>query len=193
MLALLIGLVLFLGIHSVGMVAHGWRNSMVERLGRGPWMGLYALVSLVGFVLIVWGFGQARMAPTWVWVPPVWTRHMAALLTLPAFILLVAAYLPGSHIKSRVGHPMLLGTKVWALAHLLSNGTLHEIILFGSFLAWSVALFIVLRKRDRANAIHYPVVGLSRDIAVIVVGIGAWVAFALWLHRVLIGVHPFFG
>jgi len=77
MLALLIGLVLFLGVHSLGMVAHGWRNSMVERLGRGPWMGLYALVSLLGFVLIVWGFGQARMAPTWLWVPPVWTRHLA--------------------------------------------------------------------------------------------------------------------
>lgn len=130
---------------------------------------------------------------TWLWVPPVWTRHLAALLTLPAFILLVAAYLPGSHIKSRVGHPMLLGTKVWAVAHLLSNGTLHEVILFGSFLAWSVALYIVLRKRDRANGTHYPIVGLSRDLAVIVVGVVAWVVFALWLHRILIGVHPFFG
>ncbi len=191
MLAMLIGLVLFLGIHSLSMFAHGWRNGMVERLGRGPWMGLYTVVALAGLALIVWGFGQARMAPTWLWVPPIWTRHLAALLTIPAFVLLVAAYLPGSHIKSRIGHPMLLGTKFWALSHLIANGALHEVILFGAFLAWAVALFVVLRKRDRVNGTHYPVVGASRDVMVILIGLVAWALFALKLHELLIGVPPF--
>ncbi|UAW98200.1 NnrU family protein [Halopseudomonas nanhaiensis] len=192
MLALIAGLVVFLGVHSVGLFAAGWRAQMIARLGPLAWKGLYALVAVVGLVLIVHGYGQARLSPTWLWVPPVWTRHLAALLTLPAFILLVATYLPGSHIKARVGHPMLLGVKFWAIAHLIANGTVADLLLFGSFLIWAVALFVVLRRRDRIAGVVRSG-RASRDVAVVVVGLVAWVAFALWLHKLLIGVAPFGG
>ncbi|SDT02744.1 Uncharacterized membrane protein [Halopseudomonas xinjiangensis] len=190
MLALIAGLVMFLGIHSVGLFVPRWRGQMIVRLGPLAWKGLYTVVAVLGLVLIVYGYGQARLAPTWLWVPPVWTRHLAALLTLPAFVLLVAAYVPGSHIKARVGHPMLLGVKFWAIAHLIANGTLADLLLFGSFLAWAVALFIVLRRRDRLAGMTRSG-RASRDVAVLVIGVVAWVAFALWLHEMIIGVAPF--
>ncbi|PAU86688.1 NnrU family protein [Pseudomonas sp. WN033] len=193
MLALVIGLVIFLGVHSLRMLAPAWREQQVQRLGLMPWKGLYSLVALIGLVLIIWGYGQARLAPTWLWVPPVWTRHLAALLTIPAFILLVAAYLPGSKLKARVGHPMLLGVKFWALAHLIANGTLADLLLFGGFLVWATAAYVSNRRRDRLAGL-VPVGGqLSRDAAVVVVGLVTWVIFALWLHLWLIGRAPFGG
>ena len=190
MLALIAGLLLFLGIHSVGLFVPNWRRQIIARLGPLAWKGLYTLVAVLGLALIVYGYGQARLVPTWLWVPPVWTRHLAALLTLSAFILLVAAYVPGSHVKARVGHPMLLGVKLWAVAHLIANGTLADLLLFGSFLVWAVALFIVLRRHDRlAGVVRSGYV--RRDAAVLVTGVVAWAAFALWLHEVIIGVSPF--
>lgn len=193
MLALVMGLLLFLGVHSTRLFAADWRARQVARIGPGPFKGGYALVSLVGLVLIVWGYGQARLDPTWLWIPPVWTRHLAALLTIPAFILLAATYVPGTRIKARVGHPMLLGVKFWAIAHLFANGTLADLLLFGSFLAWAVALFVVLRRRDRLAGMSYPAGRAVRDAFAVGVGLAAWVLFALWLHGVLIGVKPFGG
>ena len=193
MLALVLGLVIFIGVHSTRLFAWDWRERQVARMGRGAWKGIYALVSLVGLVLIIWGYGQARLSPEWLWVSPVWTRHLAALLTIPAFILIVAAYVPGTHIRARVGHPMLLGVKFWALAHLIANGTLADLLLFGGFLAWAVALFIVLRRRDRLAGITYPAKGVSRDLIAIVLGIVAFGVFAMVLHGPLIGVRPFGG
>ncbi len=193
MLALVIGLIVFLGVHSVGLFANDWRTAKKQQMGEGAWKGLYAVIALIGFVLIVWGYGQARLSPTWLWVPPVWTRHLAALLTIPAFILLVATYLPGSNIKARVGHPMLLGVKFWAIAHLLANGTLADLLLFGSFLVWAVALFVVLKRRDRLAGVVRPAGKASRDAMVVVVGLVLWVVFAMWLHGLLIGVRPFGG
>jgi uncharacterized membrane protein len=124
-------------------------------------------------------------------VPPVWTRHPAALLVLIAFILLVAAYLPGTRIKAAVGHPMVLAVKVWALAHLLANGTLNDIVLFGSFLAWAVLAFTAARRRDRAAGVTYPALGGNRDLAAVVLGAVAWALFARFAHLWLIGVSPF--
>lgn len=193
MLALVIGLVIFLGVHSLRMLAPTWREQQVQRLGLMPWKGLYSLVALIGLVLIIWGYGQARLAPTWLWVPPVWTRHLAALLTIPAFILLVAAYLPGSKLKARVGHPMLLGVKFWALAHLIANGTLADLLLFGGFLVWATAAYVSNRRRDRLAGLVPASGQLSRDAAVVVVGLVTWVIFALWLHLWLIGRAPFGG
>ncbi len=137
MLLLILGLILFLGMHSARLFAADKRASFIAAKGPLAWKGLYALVSIVGFVLIIYGYGQARMSPTWLWISPVWTRHLAALLTIPAFILIVATYVPGSCIKARVGHPMLLGVKFWALAHLIANGSLADLLLFGGFLAWA--------------------------------------------------------
>jgi len=191
MILLVLGLVVFLGIHSIRIVADDWRSARVARLGEGRWKGLYSLVSLVGFVLIVVGYGQARHAPVLLWIPPVWSRHVAALLVLAAFILIVAAYVPGTHLKARVGHPMLLGVKLWAFAHLLANGTLGSLVLFGSFLVWAVVDYVVCRRRDRRNGVAYAALGWSRDAIAVVIGLVAWAAFAFWLHGVLIGVKPF--
>jgi uncharacterized membrane protein len=121
----------------------------------------------------------------------VWTRHLASLLTIPAFILLVAAYVPGTRIKRAVGHPMVAGVKSWAIAHLIANGTLADVLLFGTFLVWSIVLYTSSRRRDRAAGTVYVVGPVLRDVIAVVVGLVAWVAFALWLHGPLIGVRPF--
>lgn len=188
---LILGLLLFLGVHSVRIFAAGWRDAQVARMGLLPWKGVYALFSIVGLGLIVWGYGAAGADPVVLWVAPVWTRHLAALLTLPAFILLVAAYLPGSHIKAKIGHPMVAGVKLWALAHLLANGNLADVVLFGAFLVWAVASFTSSRRSDRIAGRSYVALGWSRDAAVAGVGLLVWAGFALWGHTWLIGVRPF--
>lgn len=190
MLFLVIGLVLFLGVHSVRIVSDGWRSQMLTRLGDGPWKGVYSLVSAVGLALIVWGYGLARQQPVVLWVPPVGMRHAAALLTLVAFVLLAATYVPRNGIRARLHHPMVLGVKVWALAHLLSNGTVADVLLFGGFLLWAVASFRAARQRDRAErTVYAPGTGAATGITV-VVGAAAWAAFAFWAHAWLIGVAP---
>jgi len=191
MSALILGLVLFFGTHSVRIVADGWRSAQVARLGLLTWKALYSLVAIAGFVLIVWGYGSARADPVVVFAPPLWTRHLAALLTLPAFILLAAAYVPGTRIKAKVGHPMVAGTKVWAFAHLLANGNLADVLLFGSFLVWAILDYVAARRRDRAAGTVYAAGPIARDLIAVAVGGAAWAAFALWLHALLIGVRPF--
>jgi uncharacterized membrane protein len=188
---LLLGLALFLGVHSVRIFANDWRTAQVVRMGELPWKGVYSLFSIAGLALIVWGYGLARVDPVVLWMPPAWTRHLAALLTVPAFILLVAAYLPGSHIKAKIGHPMVAGVKIWALAHLLANGNLADAILFGAFLVWAVASFVSARRRDRIAGRSYVAQGWSRDAAVAGIGLLAWAGFTLWGHAWLIGVKPF--
>lgn len=191
MILLVLGLAIFLGVHSSRILADDWRSAQIRRIGEKPWKGLYSLLSLIGFVLIVWGYGQTRMAPVELWSPPVFTRHLAALLLIPSFILLAAAYVPGTRIKRAVGHPMVLGVKIWAFAHLLANGRLGDLVLFGAFLIWSVVLYISSRRRDRKSG-TVPIVGpATRDAAAVVAGLVAWVAFAVWLHGALIGVRPF--
>ena len=188
---LILGLVLFLGTHSVRIVADDWRGTRIARLGLMPWKGIVSVISIIGLVLIVWGYGEARSNPITLYSPPVWTRHIAALLTVPAFILLIAAYIPGTRIKRAVGHPMVAAVKIWAFAHLLSNGTLADVVLFGAFLAWAVADYIAARRRDRAAGTVYAVGPVWRDIAAVAIGLAAWAAFAFWLHAAWIGVRPF--
>ena len=183
---LVLGLVLFLGVHSVRIVADGWRTQTLARVGEMPWKGLYSLVSAVGLALIVWGYGLARQQPVMLWVPPIGMRHAAALLTLIAFVLLAAAYVPRNAIKARLHHPMVLGVKVWALAHLLSNGNLADVLLFGSFLLWAVLSFRAARQRDRALGTSYPSGTLAGTGITVVLGGVAWAAFAFWLLGALI-------
>ncbi len=187
---LVIGLIVFLGVHSTRVFAEPLRARWVARLGEKPWKGLYALASLAGFYLLVVGYGLARQAPVVVWSPPRGMAHLAALLTLVAFVMLVAAYVPGNGIKARLRHPMVLSVKVWALAHLLSNGTLADMVLFGAFLLWSVLLFRASRQRDRAQGTVYAPGVAARTWLTIVAGVGAWVVFAFWGHARLIGVSP---
>lgn len=188
---LILGLVVFLGAHSVRILAPAWRDAQLARRGEQTWKGLYSLVSAAGLGLIIWGYGLARADSPALWIPPIWTRHLAASLTLPAFILLVAAYLPGSRIKAAVGHPMVAGVKIWAVAHLLANGTLADTALFGAFLSWAVLDFISARRRDRIAGRSYPVRSGPRDALVVGIGFAAWALFAFYGHAWLIGVSPF--
>jgi len=188
---LILGLVIFLGTHSVRIFADGWRSARIAAMGLNGWKGAYTIASLVGFALIVWGYGAARADPVVLYSPPLWTRHLAALLTVPAFVLLAAAYVPGTRIKRAVGHPMVAGVKVWAFAHLIANGTLADVVLFGAFLVWSIVDYLSARRRDRAAGVVYVVGPVTRDVTAVVVGLVAWAVFALWLHGPLIGVRPF--
>src|SRR6266571_2870113 len=153
---LIAGLVIFLGVHSLRIVAEGWRQQQIARLGEGPWKGLYSLASGLGLALVVWGFALARQHPVLLWAPPSWTRHVTALLMVFSFVLVVAAYVPRNALKARLGHPMLLGVKTWAFAHLIANGTLADVLLFGGFLVWAVLCFRSARARDRAAGTVYP-------------------------------------
>lgn len=191
MAMLILGLALFLGVHSIRLFADSWRTRQIARLGANGWKGLYALVSIAGFVVLVWGFGLARQHPLVVWVPPMALRHLNALFTLLAFVLLAAAYVPGNAIKARLGHPMLAAVKLWAFGHLLAAGMLHDVLLFGAFLLWAVADFMVSRRRDRAAGVSYPKGPASRTVLTVVIGVAAWAAFAFWLHVLLVGVSPF--
>jgi len=188
---LIVGLLLFLGTHSVRIVADGWRTRTRARLGASGWRALYTLVSLLGFVLIVWGFGQARQMPILLWSPPTGLRHLAMLLTLLSFVLLAAAYVPGNRIKARMHHPMMAAVKLWALAHLLTNGTLAHVVLFGTFLLWSVLVFMAARKRDTQSGTGYSQGSTGATGITVALGVALWIAFTLWLHGLLIGVRPF--
>lgn len=193
MTLLILGLILFLGTHSVRIVAEGWRTEAIARWGEAAWKGSYALLSLAGLALVAYGYGEARQQPTLLWLPPRGMAHLAALLTLPAFVLLVAAYVPGNHLKARLRHPMVLGVKLWALAHLLSNGMLADALLFGGFLLWSVLSFSAARRRDRAQGQRPSEGRLGPTVLAVTLGLVAWAGFAFWAHGAWIGVRPFGG
>lgn len=187
---LVAGLFLFLGMHFTGILANNWRQGMVRKLGITSWKLLYAAVSIVGLALIVFGYADARTDPTWLWTAPVWARHLAMPLTLIAFILLAATYVPANRIKAKLGHPMLAAVKIWAFAHLLANGSLADVLLFGSFLVWAIVGFVVLRRRDRAHGVIRAEGKLKGDMTTIIIGVIAWAVFAMVLHTALIGVSP---
>jgi uncharacterized membrane protein len=188
MMMLILGLLVFLGTHSVALFAPVARDRWAAALGTGAWRGLYSLLSLAGFLLVIYGYGQARLAPVVLYVPPGWLRIVTWLLMLPVFPLLFAANLPG-WIQRTVKHPMLTAVKAWALAHLLANGMLADVLLFGGFLAWAVADRISLKRRVPRPLRMAPPSRWNDAIAVV----GGLLVYALmlaWLHRVLIGVSP---
>lgn len=191
MTVLLLGLLIFLGGHSVRIVAEPWRTAQIARWGPLAWKGAFTLVALVGLVLIVWGYGLARAQTSVLWDPPFWGRHLTALLTAVSFVLFAAANVPGNHFKATLGHPMVFGVQVWAFAHLIAKGTLAAVVLFGAFLLWAVVDFISARRRDRAAGTRYPAGTLAGDAVTVVAGLVVWVLFAFLLHGGLIGVRPF--
>ena len=190
MTVLILGLVLFLGAHSVRIFADGWRARTLAGLGDKGWKAAYSVVSLVGFGLIIWGYGLARQQPVVVWSPPVMMKHLNSLFTLVAFIFLAAAYVPRNQIKARLHHPMVLGVKLWAFGHLLATGKLADIVLFGAFLLWAVLDFRAARQRDRALGTVYAPGTVAGTLITVVVGGVAWAVFAFWLHAAWIGVAP---
>ena len=191
MLYLILGLLLFLGTHSVRIVADDWRTRTRARLGALRWRALYTLLSLLGFVLIVWGFGQARQAPVQLWSPPLGLRHLALLLTLLSFVLLAATYVPGNRIRARIHHPMSVGVMLWAMAHLLANGNVAHVMLFGTFLIWSVLVFMAAKRLDKQGGTRYSKGNTGATGITVALGVALWIAFTLWLHGLLIGVRPF--
>jgi len=190
MALLILGLILFLGVHSTRIFADGWRGAAIARIGPLPWKGLYSVVSLVGFVVLVWGFRQARHESLVLWVSPNWMRHVTALLMMVAFVLLAAAYVPGNWFKARLHHPMVLGVKVWAFGHLLANGALPDVVLFGAFLLWAVLSFSAARRRDRVAGTVYPPGNATGTALTVALGLVGWSVFAWLLHGPLIGVRP---
>ena len=187
----LLGLVLFLGLHSVRAVAPEWRTRLIHRFGAGAYKGAYSVISLASLLVLVWGFGQWRHQAFMLWIPPTGMRHATALLTLLAFILLTAAFIPRNFFKTRWHHPMILAVKVWALAHLLANGSLADVLLFGAFLVWSVLLFISARRNDRALQLPNEAASPVATGVTVVFGVVCWAVFAFLLHGWLIGVQPF--
>lgn len=190
MTLLIAGLILFLGAHSVRIFAEDWRTQVIEQLGEKKWKGLYTLVAIAGFALIAIGYDSARTAPVVLWEPPFWGRHLAILMNLFTLIFLTAAFVPRNSIKARLGHPMILSVKIWALAHLLANGTLADLLLFGSFLVWAVLDFSSASKRDRAAATVRAPGAAANTVLTVVLGSVIWLAFLYWLHAWLIGVAP---
>ena len=189
MTLLIAGLLLFLSVHSTAIIAPGWRTAQVARRGEAAWKGLYALLSIAGFVLLVYGYGVAQQSPVVLYTPPTFTSHLALLLMLPVFPLLLAAYLPG-RIKTAAKHPMLLAVKLWALAHLLANGNLHDVVLFGTFLAWAVADRISIKRRTAARAVPAASLRPMNDAIALAGGLAVYAIFVLWAHLKLIGVSP---
>lgn len=187
MIYLVLGLVLFLGIHCVSIIAPAWRDRTAARLGNA-WRGIYSLISIAGFIVIVWGYGIARRSPVLLYAPPAWTRYITAVLMLPVFTLFLAAYFPG-RIKATVKHPMLLSVVLWAVAHLIAIGTLADVVLFGSFLAWAIADLVSFRWRVQRSNPAAPAMKLNDGIA-IVAGLVLYVIFEHWLHFLWIGVQP---
>jgi uncharacterized membrane protein len=185
---LVVGLVTFLGLHSVAIVAPGWRDSMAARLGTLRWKRLYSIASLVAFVVVVHGCSVARQEPVVLYQPAAWMRHLSLLVMLPAFPLLLSAYFPG-RIKAAVKHPMLTATMTWALAHLLANGMLADVLLFGGFLAWAVLDRISVGRRAVGEVRGAPP-GRYNDAIAVVVGLAIYGLFVVWAHLLLFGVAP---
>ncbi|MBZ0164697.1 MAG: NnrU family protein [Notoacmeibacter sp.] len=188
MLVLVIGLILFLGPHSVRIFASGWAEARSAAMGENAWKGIYSLVSVLGFVLIVYGYGLARLDAPVFYVPPAWMTHVTALLMVFAFIALGAYMLPAGRLKLMLKHPMLLAVKIWAFAHLLANGDLASILLFGAFLAWAVLDRISVKRRGVAISSGGPV---KWDVAAVATGLVLYGLFVWKLHWWLIGAHPF--
>lgn len=191
MLLLVLCLCLFFATHLVRIVAPGFRDAAIARLGAGAWKGLYSVASVITLVLVIYAFGQARQITGMLYYPPVWMGHIALTLMLIAMICLVASLLPPGHIATKTKHPLVLSVKIWALSHLLANGETSSVILFVAFLAWGVVMRIALKRRERAGLLVRPAFVSARyDLIAVVGGVALWAAFIFKLHEWLIGVQP---
>ena len=191
MAVLIFGLIAFLGLHLLRAVAEPWRVRQIAAFGEMRWKALYSVVSIGSLALVIWGFSLARVNSPILWSPPMALHYVTALLVLISFVLIAAAYIPGTRIKAATGHPMTLGVKTWAFAHLLSAGSLADVVFFASFLAWSVVVFAAARRRDRASGAQPPQVKPARDALAVFVGVVVWLLLAGRGHEWLVGVRPF--
>ncbi len=183
---LVVGLIIFFAVHSVSIVNEGWRDRMLASIGEGPWKGIYSVVATIGFILMIWGYGLARQETAVLFLAPNWLRHLAMLLLLPVFPLLLATYFPG-RIQTLARHPMLIATLLWSFAHLMVNGRLADVLLFGAFLLWA-ALDLFSTRRRTPRVVPGAPVSRVNDIIVLVLGLLLYGLFVVWLHSVLVGV-----
>ncbi|BFM51173.1 NnrU family protein [Marinomonas sp. THO17] len=190
MLMLIVGLVIFICVHSIGVVAPNWRDMHLEKTGLVQWRTRFILLSVLSLALIVLGYQQTRLEPVWLWFPPVVVQHIAALVMLVALFALGSALVPKTTLKAKMGYPFLLAVKLWAFAHLMSNGSLADVILFGSLLVWSVASFAIYRRRDRKNGVQKEESGVQYDMIAFVFAMVSWFAIVFFLHKAVIGVSP---
>lgn len=187
---LIAGLLIFLATHSFRIIAPAWREATIARIGRNAWRGGVSVLSIIGFVLLIKGYDAARMTPVAIYEPPLWLRHVTVLLMFIAAVFAAASLVPRNHIRARMGHPLVLSVKTWAFAHLLANGTLADLILFGGFLLWAVPDFISARRRDRAEGVVYPEGALGNTLVTVVAGAVIWAVFVFYLHARWVGVAP---
>lgn len=188
MIWLILGLIFFFSIHSVRIINDDFRSRFIEEKGKLAWRGMYSIAALLGLVLIIYGFGESRANPVFLWNPPLWTRHAAIFLMFLSFLLLAAGNIPRNHIKQRLGHPMFAGVKIWAFAHLIANGRLGDTLLFGCFLIWAIVGFSAARKRDRKAGVVYEsgtVLGTAMTSSS---ATAIFALFLFYLHTYLIGV-----
>jgi uncharacterized membrane protein len=191
MLLLILGLVAFLGVHSIRIVAPEWRNAQLASMGEGKWKGVYSLASLIGFILMIWGYSLARPEAVLIYEPPVWMKHVTLTLMLFSFVFLAVSQVPAGRIKAWVRHPMLLAVKIWAVAHLLANGDAASLLLFLGILAWAVIDRISVKRRESAGEVTVIEAGpVTNDIIAIVAGVALYGLFVWRLHEWLFGVSP---
>ena len=193
MLILIIGLVIFFCLHSVRLVAPQWRESSMKQHGAMRWNMRFGLLTLMSSAFIVMGYMQMRVEPIWLWFPPVWTRHLAGLLVLVALFFVGSALVPNTSMKQKMGYPLLIGIKIWAFAHLISNGTVVDVMIFGSFLVWSIVSFAVYRRRDRKAGVVYATSDESSvpsNLLAFVFAMMSWFSIVFYLHEAIIGVSP---
>jgi len=193
MAILVLGLIIFLGLHSIRILAESGRERAIARIGDGPWKGIYSLLSAIGFVLIVWGFAQARYTAPTLWTPVPGARHVTIALMLVSMLLLAAYLFKQSHITAWVHHPMVWSVAVFGLAHLIANGSAADAVLFGAFLVWAAADLVSSYARDHRDGVVYPEPNVSATIGAVVVGLVFWALLAFWLHYWLFGVAPLAG
>ncbi|WP_339721001.1 NnrU family protein [Marinomonas primoryensis] len=195
MLILVIGLVVFFCVHSVRLFAPNWRETSMGQGKNGVmrWHMRFGLLTLLATAFIVMGYMQMRVEPIWLWFPPVWTRHLAGLLVLVALFFVGSALVPNTSMKQKMGYPLLIGIKIWAFAHLISNGTVADVMIFGSFLVWSIVSFVVYRRRDRKAGVVYVTSDESSvpsNLLAFVFAMISWFTIVFYLHEAVIGVSP---
>jgi uncharacterized membrane protein len=190
MLFLALGLIVFLGVHSIRIVAPEWRNAQLATMGEGKWKGLYSIASVIGFILLIWGYGLARQEAVYFYEPPVWMKHISLTLMLFSFVFLGVSQVPAGRIKAAVRHPMLLAVKIWAFAHLLSNGDAASLLLFLGILAWAVIDRISVKRREASGEVSavIPAGPVTNDLIGVGLGLLLYVLFIWKLHEWLIGV-----
>jgi uncharacterized membrane protein len=189
MIIFIMGFIIFFGIHSISLFSRPLRDRLLARIGESKWKGYFTLLAILGLTLLVMGYVEVRKTPTFVYHLPDWFRSLVWILMLPVFPLLILAYLPGT-FREMIPHPMVTSIILWSGSHLLVNGTLGDIILFGMFFIWSIGIYISMVKHPRDGGLKQPVsLQMKYDLIAMVTGLILYFSYFLWLHEMIIGMR----